>query len=141
MHQLPHMRVAIGLLQPEGFGLPKLQTQLGNLTPLKESIKRLGVLNPPIVWRIRDKGREHFVLIDGRRRVAAIAELVSGHPNFQDEYRLHVAVFEGPLSEATKLRVDANRDGDVHSAHHGDEALPSVAKTLPKAYGFATSSL
>jgi len=128
MEQLPLQEVPLEAIEIDDPEMPPFRFDRGDLTGLKDSIERLGLLVPPIVWRA---GPTKWVVIDGNRRVAALQELRCEYEDVdEDEQRIfplrsiHVAVFCGTLVAAERLRAVLHLC--VAQSNRGDEALASL---------------
>lgn len=102
MMQLPIETVALADIEDEGRGLTRFRRDLGDLKALKASILACGLACPPVVWRHKTREGNHYVVIDGNRRVASLKELRAvGTTRGLDE--VACAVFEGKLLDGARL--------------------------------------
>jgi ParB-like chromosome segregation protein Spo0J len=98
---------------------------------LKESIKRDGLLNPPIVRLYTDsRGKERVVLLAGYRRYQAIAEERTSMKRRKEDTskfydQIQCTVFMGSLEEALALNLSENMQRQT--LNHADQC-EAIAK-------------
>lgn len=119
--------IDIDQLQDAGPGLAAFRHSLGDLEYLAASIWNSGLLTPLLVWQT-DSGRPEHVVIDGRRRLAAIrllrARLASERPFPLQS--VPCVVRKMRLSDALTLVARLRLDPAIClEANRGDEAVLS----------------
>ena len=133
MKQLPLVSITIQAIEQEGCGLAAFRTSLGDLTKLKESIKTTGLMTPPTVWHAMSENGEHFVVIDGNRRVAAVTELRQEWNAKRGSFPLEqitVAVFKGTLEQARRLSALAHLQSPQHTRGDVSAAVVWLLETM-----------
>ena len=114
MSQLTQGNFDINTIELNAAGFKNSRTIMGDLTEMKESIMKNGLINAPIVYNCLDlDGNQHYVLLAGYRRFQAITEirqeLVSsngGTDGFFDT--INCSIFEGSFEEAVALNISEN---------------------------------
>lgn len=126
MQQLELEDVRVDAIEVDAADLPPFRWNRGDLTGLKESIEKFGLLVPPVVWHTKDSGRDRWVVVDGSRRVAALQDL-----KFEAEAEdlafslvvIKAAVFRGTLAQAQTLSAVLHLGAARNN--RGDEAVAS----------------
>lgn len=121
---LESVRVADIEIEIAGADLLPFRFERGDLSGLTASIKRFGLLVPPVLWHTQETGHHRWVVIDGSRRVAVLQDLKLGK-----EDTIIAAIFRGErvaaqrLSAVIHLGVAQNNRGDEAVAAHWLETL------------------
>lgn len=90
--QLDQRILEIGQIETNTCGYKNARTILGDVTELKNAIKEKGLLSPPVVWETTVKGKTHYVLLAGHRRLEAISQI---------RQEAHESGLETPFEELT----------------------------------------
>jgi len=92
------------------FANPRIVVESNSIVQLAESIHEKGLMYPLQVWKAKDeKGKEVNVVVDGGRRLRAIAHLVAKKKNWNSETLVDVRVVEAKnLQEARILALTGN---------------------------------
>lgn len=101
VQQLDQRILGIEQIEVNTCGYHNARTFLGDLTELRDSIREKGLLTPPVVWETTIKGKTHYVLLAGHRRLEAIRQIreeMQGEELPFDE--LTCSVYDGPLDGA-----------------------------------------
>jgi ParB/RepB/Spo0J family partition protein len=101
--QLDQRILEIGQVEVNTCGYKNARTILGDVTELKLAIREKGLLSPPVVWETTHKGRTHYVLLAGHRRLEAINQLRREAHEAGEEVpfeELTCSIYEGPLDGA-----------------------------------------
>jgi len=114
MNQLSQGEFDISQIELNANGFKNSRTIMGDLSEMKASIIKNGLINPPIVYRTSDDdGNTRYVLLAGYRRFQAINE----HRNaLTDEFgdtngwfdTIQCSIFEGDFDEALALNISEN---------------------------------
>lgn len=100
--QLDQRILEIGQIEVNTCGYKNARTILGDVTELKLAIKEKGLLSPPVVWETTHKGKTHYVLLAGHRRLEAISQL---------RREAHETGSELPFEELTCSIYEGSLDG------------------------------
>ncbi len=131
MHQLKVLDIPLAQIVEAGGGLEPIYRVLGDLSLLKASISKYGLMVPPTVWRF-DADPAHaiggsgtqYVIIDGVRRITALRQLAARqkHPE-QPFSTVACSICEADLETAKILsahahveRKQAQKASPVHEA-------------------------
>ncbi len=115
MHDLEPETVSVAAIDLAAVKLPPFRGHLGDLEPLKASIKDVGLCVRPVVWHPNDTDADCLVIIDGARRIAALKELKHD--------KVDVLAFRGSLDAARELAAVLHLC--VVQNNRGDEAVAS----------------
>ena len=114
MPQLNQAEFDIDQIELNANGFKNSRTIMGDLTEMKESIIKNGLINPPIVYQCADdEGATRYILLAGYRRFQAITD----HRNALKDSdgttngwfdTIQCSVFEGSFDEAVALNISEN---------------------------------
>ncbi len=124
LNELATHKVRLGDIEAAATDLPPFRLRVGDLTGLKVSLNRFGLLAPPVVWKTQASGGDRWVVIDGTRRVTALQELQFDAQVAGERFPLDsitVAAFEGTLAAAQLLSAVLHLG--VAQYTRGDEAV------------------
>lgn len=102
-NQLDQRILNIGQIEVNTCGYRNARTILGDVSELKSAIKEKGLLSPPVVWETVVKGKTHYVLLAGHRRLEAISQLRQEAHDAGEELpfeELTCSIYEGQLDGA-----------------------------------------
>ncbi len=115
IRQLPIEPVPLGAIIDTGGGLEPFYRVLGDLGPLKQSIRKYGLMVPPTVWKL-DGDASHgagaqYAIIDGARRIAALRELrAEADDLLQSPATVACSVCAADLATAKILSIHAHEE-------------------------------
>lgn len=114
MTQLTQGVFDIDVIELNANGFKNSRTIMGDLTEMRESIVKNGLINPPIVYKNVDSdGDTRYILLAGYRRFQAImdhrSELTKENGDTGGWFdTIQCSVFEGEFDEALALNISEN---------------------------------
>jgi len=114
-------------IELSGGGLQPFRVNLGNIQVLADAINADGLMTPLVVWRHQDADGEHYVLVDGHRRVEAIRLLQDSWTEYHGAFPLETilcAVYQGDLDQVRRMAINTRLNPQVVLQNNrGDEAV------------------
>ncbi len=130
--QLEQRSVPFEKIETNQYGFVNPRTYLGDVTELKKTIEEKGLLVNPVVWETQVKGKVHYIVLIGHRRVESIRQIrmeveAKGEtPPYED---LTCSVFDGDLEGAMAIALI---DHLQHKSLNPADLAQAVTKLVEK---------
>ena len=130
--QLEQRSVPFEKIETNQYGFVNPRTYLGDITELKKTIEEKGLLVNPVIWETQVKGKVHYIVLIGHRRVESIrqiraeVEATGGTPPYED---LTCSVFDGDLEGAMSIALI---DHLQHKSLNPADLAQAVTKLVEK---------
>lgn len=130
--QLEQRSIPFEKIETNTCGFVNPRTYLGDVSELKTTIKEQGLLSNPTVWETTVKGKSHYVVLMGHRRIDALTKIreeaeAEGTPGIYDE--LTCSVYQGDLEGAMAIAL---LDHLQHKSLNPADIAQAVAKLVEK---------
>jgi len=132
-NQLDQRVLSISQIEVNTCGYKNARTILGDVSELRKAIKEKGLLSPPVVWETTVKGKTHYVLLAGHRRLEAISQLRQEAHEAGEEIpfeELTCSIYEGPLDGALTAGLVDNVQRESLNPADQAEAVHKLANQV-----------
>lgn len=132
-NQLDQRVLSIAQIEVNTCGYKNARTILGDVSELRKAIKEKGLLSPPVVWETTVKGKTHYVLLAGHRRLEAISQLRQEAHDAGEELpfeELTCSIYEGPLDGALTAGLVDNVQRESLNPADQAEAVHKLANQV-----------